>query len=93
MRVPKSWIPIIAGKVVDTLLRKDLVKTEATPQELKAACEEIVLDELMVEDRINEEVREILKGHEKDIESKRLDYKKLFDMTKQKLVRERNIIL
>jgi len=93
MRVPKSWIPLIAGKVVDTLLRKDLVKTGASPEELKTACEEIILDELMVEDRINDEVREILKEHEKDIETKKLDYKKLFDMTKQKLVRERNIIL
>jgi len=93
MRVPKSWIPIIAGKVVDTLFRKDLVKTEASSEELKTACEEIILNELMVEDRINEEVRDILKEHEKDIETKKLDYKKLFDMTKQKLVRERNIIL
>lgn len=93
MRIPKSWVPIIAGKIVDALLKKDLVKTDVSPDELKAACGEILLEELMVEDRVNEEVREILKGHEKDIETKKLDYKKLFDMTKQKLVRERNIIL
>jgi len=93
MRIPKSWVPIISGKIVDVLLKKDLVKTDASPEELKTACEEIITEELMVEDRLNDEVREILKDHEKDIETKKLDYKKLFDMTKHKLVRERNIIL
>jgi hypothetical protein len=47
----------------------------------------------MVEDRINDEVRQILKKFEPEIEKGRLDYRKLFDMTKQKIVRERNVIL
>jgi uncharacterized protein len=51
------------------------------------------MEELMVEDRINDEVRQILKKFEPEIEKGRLDYRKLFDMTKQKLVRERNVIL
>jgi hypothetical protein len=47
----------------------------------------------MVEDRINDEVRQILKKFEPEIEKGRLDYRKLFDMTKQKIVKERNVIL
>ncbi len=50
-------------------------------------------EELMVEDRLNDEVREMLKQFDSEIEKGRLDYRRLFDMTKKKLVRERNIII
>jgi hypothetical protein len=52
-----------------------------------------MLEELTVEDRLNEEVREMLKKFEPEIEKGRLDYRKLFDLTKQKLVKERNLVL
>lgn len=93
MRIPKTWIPIISRRVIEILLEKKLVESSVDAEVLLNACEEIILNELMVEDRLNDEVREMLKQYEKEIDSKRLDYKKLFDMTKQKLVRERNIIL
>ncbi len=51
------------------------------------------MNELAIEDRLNEEVRQLLKVHAPEIEKGRLDYRKLFEMTKQKLVRERNIVL
>ncbi len=47
----------------------------------------------MAEDRLNEEVRQLLKKYESEIAKGRLDFRKLFDMTKQKLVREKNIVL
>jgi hypothetical protein len=47
----------------------------------------------MAEDKVNEEVRELLKSYEPEIEKGRMDYKKLFDMTKNKLIRERNIVI
>lgn len=93
MRIPRSWVPIITRKVIDSLLERKYIEPKVPLNELKALTEEALIDELMVEDRLNEEVREILKQHERDIELKKLDYKKLFDMTKQKLVKERNLIL
>jgi hypothetical protein len=54
---------------------------------------QIIMDELMVEDRLNEEVRELLKKHASDIERGRMDYRKLFELTKQRLVKERNLVL
>lgn len=62
-------------------------------EKLLAETEELIMEELTVEDRLNEEVREILKGHTVEIEKGRLDYRRLFDLTKQKLVKERNIVL
>lgn len=78
---------------MEDLLRKKYINAKVDKEELINHTHDILLDELMVEDRLNEEVREILKQFEEEIENKRLDYKRLFDLTKQKLVRERNLIL
>lgn len=93
MRIPKSWIKPIARRIITNLISKDLVEPLTSQETLVEVTESIVLDELMVEDRLNEEVREILKKYESEIEKGRLDYRKLFELTKQKLVKERNIIL
>ncbi len=93
MRIPKSWVLIIATKITENVLEKDLVASKIDKDQLVSVSEEILLDELMVEDRLNDEVREMLKQYEKEIDTKRMDYRKLFDMTKHKIVRERNIIL
>jgi hypothetical protein len=93
MRVPKTWVPLIAKKIIDNILSKNLAKSAVPLEKLLSETEELMLYELSVEDRLNEEVREILKGHSSEIEKSRLDYRRLFDLTKQKLVKERNIVL
>ena len=93
MRIPKTWVPILSKKIVDNIVTKGLVKPAVSEEKLLSEASEIVLEELTVEDRLNEEVRELLKGHSSEIEKGRLDYRRLFDLTKQKLVRERNLIL
>jgi hypothetical protein len=52
-----------------------------------------ITEELSVEDKLNAEVRQMLKAHEQEIERGHMDYHKMFTMLKQKLVRERGIIL
>jgi hypothetical protein len=93
MRIPKSWVPFIAKRIIDNLLKKDLIEPVVPVEELTDKAGKLLLEELMAEDRLNEEVREMLKQYESEIEKGRLDYRKLFDMTKQKLVKERNIVL
>jgi hypothetical protein len=93
MRIPKNWVPSITRKIVDNLLKKELVEPAVPVATLIAETEKLLIEELMVEDRINDEVRQILKKFEPEIEKGRLDYRKLFDMTKQKIVKERNVIL
>jgi hypothetical protein len=93
MRIPKTWVPILSKKIVDNIIAKGLVKPAVSEEKLLSEASEIVLEELTVEDRLNEEVREMLKGHAPEIEKGRLDYRRLFDLTKQKLVKERNLIL
>ena len=93
MRIPKSWVPILSKKIIDNIIAKGLVRPAVPEEKLLSEASEIIMQELSVEDRLNDEVRELLKGHATEIEKGRLDYRRLFDLTKQKLVRERNLIL
>ncbi|MFN3480246.1 MAG: DUF507 family protein [Thermodesulfovibrionales bacterium] len=93
MRIPKTWVPLLTRRIIDNLVEKDLVELKLSKDKLIEESEKIVLEELMIEDRLNEEVREILKKFSADIEKGRLDYRKLFEMTKKKIVEERGLIL
>jgi hypothetical protein len=83
----------MARRIVDNLIKKELIEPAISVNTLVEETEKLLMDELMVEDRLNEDVRQILRKYESEIEKGRLDYKRLFDMTKQKLVKERNIVL
>jgi hypothetical protein len=93
MRIPKSWVPSIARQIVDNLINKELIEPAVSVNALIEETEKLLIDELMVEDRLNDEVRQILKKYESEIEKGRLDYRRLFDMTKLKIVKERSLIL
>lgn len=93
MRIPKTWVPLLTKKIINGIVTKELIEPRVPIDKLMACAEEIIAEELMVEDRLNEEVRELLKKHSPEIERSRLDYRRLFDLTKQKIVKERNLIL
>lgn len=93
MRIPKTWVPLIAKKVIDDLITKGLIDSRGSVEELISETERLITDELMVEDRVNEAVREVLKKYAADIEKGRLDYRKMFELTKRKIIEERGLIL
>jgi len=93
MRVPKSWVSIIAKEIMEELIKRNMIELQEPREKITELLLELMLEELSVEDRLNEEVREMLKKFDSEISKGRLDYRRLFDLTKQKLVKERNIIL
>ena len=93
MRVPKSWVPIVAKEIMEELIKRNMIELQEPREKITELLFELILEELSVEDRLNEEVREMLKKFDSEISKGRLDYRRLFDLTKQKLVKERNIIL
>ncbi len=84
---------MIAKKIVDDLLAKEIISSKTAVGELVSESEKMILDELMVEDRVNDEVREILRKYTGEIEKGKLDYRKMFELTKKKIVQERGLIL
>lgn len=93
MRIPKGWVPVLGKEIIKDLLEREQIDLTIPEEQAAKLLEELMLNELMVEDRLNEEVREMLKKYDVEIEKGRLDYRRLFEMTKKKLVQERNIIL
>ncbi|MEW6162404.1 MAG: DUF507 family protein [Nitrospirota bacterium] len=93
MRIPKGWVPLLAKRIVDNIVSKGFIKPTVHVEKLLSETEELLLNELTVEDRLDEEVRELLKKYTSEIERGHLDYRRLFELTKQKLVKERNLIL
>ncbi len=93
MRVPKEWISVLANEIINGLIDKKLLELKTSKDNAIKLTDELILNELMLEDKLNSEVRELLRQYDSEIEKGRLDYRRLFDLTKKKLVKERNIIL
>ena len=93
MRIPKTWVPLIARKIIDDLLARGLIMSRVPAGELVAEAEKLIMEELMVEDRVNDEVKEMLKKFSGEIEKGRLDYRKVFDLTKRKIIEERGVVI
>lgn len=83
----------MAEALAARLVQEGHVALTGTSKALVEALDQAVTAELSIEDRLNSEVRQLLKAYEHQIETGQVDYQKMFTMIKQKLVRERGIIL
>ena len=93
MRVTKEFVEIISKKIVKSLIERDLIIWEETTDKLESIISGIIIEDLLVEDRLNEEVKTLLESKTKEYERSMMDYGRVFQMVKSKLVRERGLIL
>ena len=93
MRVQKEFIETISKKIVRSLIDKDLIIWEETTDKLETIITGIITEDLMVEDLLNEEVKTLLESKTEEYERSMMDYGRVFQMVKSKLVRERGLIL
>ncbi len=89
----KARIRFLASAVLERLKAQQLFEVTGSKDKLVDALEHVITDELEVEDRLNAEVRNILKQYEAEFDKGAADYQKMFTMVKKKLVKERNIVL
>lgn len=92
MKLSKARVGHLADSLVSRLQESghlDIVSKKA----LVEALDRTITVELSVEDRLNTEVRALLKQHETEITHGGADYQKMFTMIKNKLVKERGLIL
>ena len=93
MRITKEFVETLSKKVVRSLIDKDLIIWEETIDKLETIVAGIIIEDLMVEDRLNEEVKTLLESKTEEYERSMMDYGRVFQMVKSKLVRERGLIL
>ena len=92
MRLTKNQIEFISHRIMKDLLDRGFIEAD-DPTKLRSDLIQIITDELSVEDKLNDEVREILSQHAEEMRQKNVEYREMFKMIKKKLARERKIIL
>jgi hypothetical protein len=93
MRLNKVRVHHMAVSVIERLKASGLLQIQGKPEVVIQKLEAAILTELQVEDRLNSDVREMLKQFEREFAEGRADYQKMFTMVKQKLIKERGVIL
>ena len=92
MSLQKEYVHYLSRRVVDELIKREMIDTS----EVLALREKIlgVMEtELGLEDRINEEVREILKGYVDEMRNTGVSYQDMFKVVKNKLVKDKKVVL
>jgi len=82
----------MAGAVVKRLVTRKVVevKDEATA---RAAVRQVVLENLLAEERLDADARQLLTDHAKKIKESAADYRQVLTKVKEKLARERGFVL
>ncbi len=93
MRMTKERIRFVSNAVLTQLKEQQLFNVTGSKEKLVDALEKAITDELSAEDRLNNEVRGMLKQYEAEFDSGRADYQKMFLLVKNKLVKERGTVL
>ena len=92
MRLKKKFVEKISKKIIDSLIRKDLIIWEGSRDKLESIINNIIIDDLMVEDHLNDEVKQLLDSRTEEYERSMMDYGRVFQLVKSRLARERGLI-
>jgi hypothetical protein len=92
MRLTPNEIEFIARKIVKTLTSDGRLEVDSEPRIIDAIVK-VVTEEMQVEDRLNEEVREVLLEHATEMDRSNIAYTEMFKMLKKKMAKEKGIIL
>jgi hypothetical protein len=92
MRLNKSQIEHLAFSIVRSLLKDEKIIVENRNQ-LVEETNNLITEEFLNEDKLDQEVREILNKHMEKIRRENIEYQTMFKMIKTKLAKEKNIVL
>lgn len=92
MQLPREYVAYMAKQLLKRLTASGLIQYEQ-PEYVTEVINQVMLDELTVEDRINDEVRKVLEAHSDEMKQMGASYEEMFKKVKKQLVRERKVIL
>ena len=93
MKLSPDKIEQISAALVDEFAEIDGVLFQGDDTQLRLATQQIITDELMVEELLDAEIHKLLQAYKYEITMGRMNYDELFKKTKQKLVRDRMLVL
>ena len=92
MRLQREYVDYVVKQLLERLVAAEMVQLpapEAVAERLRAA----LLEELAVEDRINDKVREYMNQYADEIRRSGVSYQDIFKRIKSELVRREKVIL
>ncbi len=92
MQLLREHVGYMTQQVLKRLSAAGLIQFDQSDY-VKEVMTQVMLDELSVEDRINEEVRQILDRHDQQMKQMGASYEEMFKKVKRQIVKERKVVL
>jgi hypothetical protein len=92
MSLPREFVNYLSKRITEELIKREMVEVK-NPTFLRERIHSVTEEELAVEERINEEARNILKGYAEEMRQTGVSYQEMFKKVKSKLVKEKKVIL
>ena len=92
MLLVRDYVAHMASEVVKRLIEGNQIESKA-PEAVILRVRQRMVEELTIEDRLNDEVREILIQHQDEMRRTGVSYQEMYKKVKQQLARDRKLIL
>jgi hypothetical protein len=92
MQFPREYVAFMAQQALKRLTAVGLIQVDQ-PDYVREVMTQVMLEELAVEDRINDEVREKLQQIEPEMKQMGASYEEMFKKVKRQIVRDRKVVL
>lgn len=92
MRLTRNQIEYISQRIVRGLVKDEYIIAD-NPEKVVDLIASVFIENLQAEDRLNEEVREMLQGYAEEISRGMLNYQELFRKAKAKMARDRKMVI
>jgi len=92
MRLRSDEIEFLSRKIVKTLVGEQKLAVD-DDEAVMAEIGRVITEELEREDRLNDEVRDVLVQHSDEMARSNITYTEMFKMVKRKMAKEKGIIL
>jgi len=92
MLLSRDYVSHISVELVKRLLAAEMIETRSADT-LSLKIRQTMLEELLVEDRLNEEVRQLLSQYADEMRRSGASYQEMYKKVKAQLARDRKLIL
>jgi hypothetical protein len=92
MLLSRDFVGYMSKEVVKRLSATEMIETKSA-ESVAQAVRQAMAEELGVEDRLNEEVREILSQHAEEMRRTGVSYQEIYKKVKGELARQRKLTL
>ena len=92
MALRREYVRVLSNKIVEDLIKQEMIEI---PEgfNLTERLYGVLEAEVSLEDRVNDEVRSVLNQYQDQMRQTGASYQEMFKLIKNKIVRERKLVL